>query len=91
MRVTHPFHPLFALRLPCVGRRHNRQGARLLLQADDNAVWSVPPQWTDLASPEPEVAMGNGRALFRVADLMELIDLVDRLSGKSATRASGNL
>ena len=67
------------------------RGARLLLQADDNAVWSVPPQWTDLASPEPEVVMGNGRALFRVADLMELIDLVDRLSGKSAIRAAGNL
>jgi len=91
VRVTHPFHPLFARRLSCVGRRHNRHGERLLLQADDSAVWSVPPQWTDLASPDPEVAMGNGRALIRVADLMELVDLVDRLSGKSATRAPGKL
>lgn len=31
-----------------------------------------------------EVVMGNGRALLRVADLMELADLVDRLSHKSA-------
>jgi len=56
-----------------------------LLQADDTAVWSVPPQWTDLVSPDPEVAMGNGRALLRVADLMELVNLVGRLSDKSVT------
>ncbi|WP_352822959.1 DUF5372 family protein [Mesorhizobium sp. M0203] len=54
VRVTHPFHPLFARQLPCVGRRYNRHGARLLLQADDTAVWSVPPQWTDLVSPDAE-------------------------------------
>jgi len=84
VRVTHPFHPLFAQRLPCVGRRSNRHGERLLLQADNAAVWSVPPQWTDLVSEDPEVVMGSGRALLRFADLMELADLVGRLSGKSA-------
>ncbi len=35
--------------------------------------------------------MGKGRALLRFADLMELADLVGRLSGKSVTRARGNL
>jgi hypothetical protein len=55
-----------------------------LLQAADATVWSVPPQWTDLVGADLEVAMGNGRALLRVADLMELADLVDRLSHKSA-------
>jgi hypothetical protein len=29
--------------------------------------------------------MGNGQALLRVADILELADLVDRLSGKSGT------
>jgi hypothetical protein len=81
----HPFHPLFARRLPCVGRRYNRHGERLLLQTDDSIVWSVPPRWTDVVSPDPEVVMGNGRAPLRVADLMELADLVDRLFGKSVT------
>lgn len=82
--VTHPFHPLFERRLPCVGRRQNRHGARLLLQAEDGAVWSVPPHWTDLASPEPEVVMGRGRAVLRVSDLLALADLVERLRGKLA-------
>ncbi|WP_352907911.1 DUF5372 family protein [Mesorhizobium sp. M0816] len=83
VRITHPFHPLFSRLLPCVGRRYNRHGERLLLQADDTAVWAVPPQWTDLANPDPEVVMGNGRALLRTVDLLELASLVGRLSGKS--------
>jgi len=91
VRVTHPFHPLFARPLPCVGRRYNRHGERLLLQTDDAAVWSVPPQWTDLVSPDPEIVMGNGPALLRVSDLLELANLVGRLSSKSAARQKGKL
>jgi len=51
-----------------------------LLRVDDGAVCSVPPQWTDLVAPDPEVVMGQGRALFRVLDLLELASLVTRLS-----------
>ncbi|HEU0201792.1 MAG TPA: DUF5372 family protein, partial [Burkholderiaceae bacterium] len=60
--------------------RYNRYGKRLLLQADAETVCSVPPQWTDLVAPDPETVMGAGRALFRVADLVELARLVARLS-----------
>jgi hypothetical protein len=51
-----------------------------LLRVDDKTICSVPPEWTDIAAPDPEVVMGQGRALFRVADLMELARLVARLS-----------
>jgi uncharacterized protein DUF5372 len=53
---------------------------RLLLQVDDGTVWSVPPQWTDLAGLDPAVVMGDGRAFLRAVDLMELASLVKRLS-----------
>jgi len=82
--VTHPFHPLSGRQLICVGERYNRYGKRLLLRADDGGIFSVPPQWTDMFCPDPEVAMGRGRALFRVADLMALVDLVARLSDRRA-------
>jgi len=88
VRVTHPFHPLFGRQLPCVGKRYNRYGERLLLQADSAAVWSVPPQWTDLVGLDPEVVMGHGRALMRAVDLMELAGLVKRLSDRPAWRSS---
>jgi hypothetical protein len=78
--VTHPFHPLSGRAGACVGERSNREGRRLLLRFDDGAICSVPPQWTDAVSPDPEIVIGPGRALFRVADLMELARLVARIT-----------
>jgi hypothetical protein len=51
----------------------------LLLESEDGAIYSVPPQWTDLVSPDPENVIGSGRALFRIGDLLELALLVNRL------------
>jgi hypothetical protein len=79
VRVTHPFHPLSGRQFACVGERYNRYGKRLLLRVDDVTVRSVPPQWTDLVAPDPEIVMGRHRALFRVADLVELAQLVEEL------------
>jgi hypothetical protein len=84
VRVTHAHHPLFGQQLPCVGKRGNVHGKHLLLQTDDGGVWSVPPQWTDLVSPDPEVVVSNGRALLLIPNLMDLASLIDRLSGKLA-------
>ena len=86
MGVTHPFHPLFQRRLRCVGKRYNRYGERVLLQADGGRVWSVPVRWTDLTSPDPEVVMGEGRLLLRMADWMQLADLVEDLLGRTVAR-----
>lgn len=79
MRVTHPFHPLRGRQLVCVGERYNRYGTRLLLRVDEEHVCSVPRQWTDVVAPDLEVIVGEGRALLRVADLLELADLVAHL------------
>ena len=84
VRITHPFHPLSGQQLACVGERYNRYGRRLLLRVDDATVCSVPPQWTDLVAPDPEIVIGERRALFRVADLLELARLVDQLGGRDA-------
>jgi hypothetical protein len=87
VHITHPFHPLSGKQLACVGERYNRYGRRLLLRVDDATVCSVPPQWTDLAAPDPEIVIGEYRALFRVADLLELARLVDQLRSGSAVRS----
>ena len=88
--VTHPFHPLFQRRLRCVGKRYNRYGERVLLQADAGRVWSVPVRWTDLWSPDPEVVMGGGRLLLRMADWMQFADLVEDLLGRTQRRRKGD-
>lgn len=80
--MTHPFHPLSGQQFACVGERYNRYGKRLLLQVDDSTVCSVAPQWTDLVAPDPEIVIGQGRALLRIADFVALSRLVARLSGR---------
>ena len=62
-----------------MGERYNCYGKRLLLQGDDASICSVPPQWTDLVAPDPEMVIGRSRALFRVADLLDLAQLLDQL------------
>lgn len=92
MRVTHPFHPLSGKQFVCVGERYNIQGKRLLLQVDEVTICSVLPQWTDVAAPDPEIIIGNHRALFRVADLLDLARLVDQLAKReSATKPVGSV
>jgi uncharacterized protein DUF5372 len=84
VRVTHPLHPLSGKQLACVGERYNRYGRRLLLRVDEVTVCSIPPQWTDLVAPDPEIVIGEQRALFRVADLLELAQLVEQLGRREA-------
>jgi len=59
------------------------------LQVDAGTVCSVPPQWTDVVVPDPAIAIGKRRAVFRVADLMELAQLVAELS-RDAGRTGAN-
>jgi Family of unknown function (DUF5372) len=86
VRITHPFHPLSGKRLTCVGERCNPYGKRLLLQVEDGTICSVPQQWTDLVAPDPEIVLGEHRALVRVADLLDLTRLVDQLGSCKSTK-----
>ena len=89
VRITHPFHPLSGKELACVGERYNRYGRRSLLRINEIAVCSVPPQWTDLVAPDPEIVLGEGRALFRVADLLELARLAAQIRNRGLPEQSG--
>jgi hypothetical protein len=80
VRVTHPFHPLSGQQLPCVGACYDKQNKRVLLEEDEDTVWSVPRQWTDLVAIDPEVVIGKGRAIFRAQDLLDLSVLISRLN-----------
>jgi len=75
----------------CAGERYNRYGRRLLLQIDEQIVCSVPPQWTDLIAPDPEIVMGKRRALFRLADLVELARLIERLGRRDSMERSNDV
>ena len=49
------------------------------MQMGDGRFCSLPIGWTELASPEPYLTIGEGRSRFRVGDLLELAEqLKDR-------------
>jgi len=58
-----------------------------LLRFEDGAICSVPRQWTDVVAPDPEIVMGQGRALLRVADLTELARLVAQIAARRSGAA----
>jgi Family of unknown function (DUF5372) len=60
--------------------------ARVTQYVDDTTVCSVPPQWTDVVAPDPKIVMGEHRALFRVADLLELERLVNQFARRDPSR-----
>jgi len=88
VRVTHPFPPLSGQQFACIGERYTRYGRRLLLHVDEVTVCAIPPQWTDLVAPDPEIVIGGQRALLRVADLLELARLVKPLSNREAEQTA---
>jgi hypothetical protein len=70
-----------------VGKRYNRYGTRLLLQVDDEQTCSIPPQWTDVGTADPEIILGAGRTPLRLRDLLELADMVERLAAERSRSA----
>ncbi|WP_408862253.1 DUF5372 family protein, partial [Acidocella aquatica] len=73
------FHPYSGQGGVCIAKRGNRAGKRWLLRFADGRICSVPPQWTDAATPGPEVSAGGRRALCSLGDLLELGELVAHL------------
>jgi len=78
VEVTHPFHPLFGRRFAFVDRRRNWSEDRVYFHDEQGALCSVPTGWTDDAEVDPFVVVAAGRCPFRIADLLDLADLLTR-------------
>ena len=77
--MTHPFHPSLGETLVVEEVRHLCYGDRLFCRDGSGRPVVMPPEWTSWAVPDPFVAMSNGRADFRVTDLLELSKLLKAL------------
>jgi hypothetical protein len=61
---------------------------RVFFLDQDGTQRSLPSGWTDVAEPDPFVAVAAGRSALRVGDLIALTALLDGLSGSGgAARA----
>ncbi|MQA60723.1 MAG: hypothetical protein GEU86_04355 [Actinophytocola sp.] len=84
MRVTHPFHPLFGQELEFVKRRRNWRADRVYVFDPGGSLLSLPVEWTDVVGDDPFVMVAAGRSPFHIAGLLELSELVARLSADGA-------
>ena len=74
--MTHPFHPLFGHEYGLIDYRHFWGEDRVVYVDETGEASSLPARWTSAITEDPAVVVGAGRSHFRVADLMELVKLV---------------
>ncbi len=74
--MTHPFHPLFAREFDLVSYSHCWGDDRVFYVDETDQICSLPARWTSAAADDPFVVVSAGRSHFRVADLVDLVELV---------------
>ena len=77
--ITHPFHPLRGKRFELISCKYDTVPGRVFYYDDDGCLRPIPIAWTSLAKPDPFCVVSDGRALFRVEDLLELARLIRRI------------
>ena len=60
---------------------------RVYYQNEAGELVSIPLEWTDLAPKDPFVHFGEGRAAFRVSDLLEIVRLLKTLRPEKTDEA----
>ncbi len=84
MRVTHPFHPLFAQEFTFITTRLTWGRWRVQYYDVGGVVRSLPASWTDAGAIDPFVVRAAGRSILHVDDLIALTELVAAI-GAGAT------
>jgi Family of unknown function (DUF5372) len=78
--VTHPFHPLRGRVFQLIECRQTWGEYRVFFHDESGQLRRMPQQWTDLGPLDPAVIVGAGRAPFRYADLVRLVEFLNRLA-----------
>jgi hypothetical protein len=78
-RVTHPFHPWFDQEFAAIECRHGWRENRVYFHDRNGQSTSLPISWTSLAMPDPFLIISAGNARFRLRDLLELVNLIQRM------------
>ena len=79
VRITHPFHPQSGQEIDFVERRQRWSEDRVFYRDRHGHLASLPARWTSVGAEDPFVLVAAGRSQFRVADLVELVELIGRL------------
>jgi hypothetical protein len=76
-KVTHPFHPRRGEELEYFEYRRDWSGQRVYFHDESGCLTSMPAEWTSVVPPHPLQVIGEGRARFRLDDLLGLCELLE--------------
>ncbi len=76
--VTHPFHPWCGRRLELIDCERRWGQWRVYYLSAEQVTMYLPAAWTDVGPKDPFVEQARGRAIARVADLLELAKLTTK-------------
>jgi hypothetical protein len=77
-RITHPFHPLAGNEYELIYRHHNWGVDRVFFYDPNGRLKSFPVNVTDMFPMDVFTQISAGRSAFRMDDLLELRELLDR-------------
>ncbi len=77
-KIIHPFHPWSGEEFDLVTHLHTWGENQVYFQREESEhLVSVPASWADVVPQDPVVQLAAGRSLFRVPDLLELVQMVE--------------
>jgi hypothetical protein len=75
--VTHPFHPLYQRQFELLSYRKSWGRQFIDFQHDNVKTGAIPLAWADADQPDPFLTLSQGRSVFRVPELLQLVELID--------------
>lgn len=83
--ISHPFHPLYQRQFELLSYRKSWGRQFIDFQYDNGETGAIPLVWTDADQADPFLTIAQGRSVFRVLELLRLVELIDL-----ATRADAD-
>jgi len=75
--VSHPFHPLYQRQFELLSYRKSWGRQFIDFQYDNCKTGAIPLAWTDAGQADPFLTISQGRSVFRVPELLQLVELID--------------
>ena len=79
-KITHQFHPLYGCKFNLFTYRHNWGKFRVYFYDKEDNLISIPATWTDIEPEDPFVEASQGQSLFRIEDLIQLVDVIENVN-----------
>ena len=84
--VNHPFHPLYQRKFELLSYRKSWGRAYLDYRHENGETGAIPLAWTDADQADPFLNVSQGRSVFRVAELLRLVELIELATRSDADK-----